>query len=403
MKPPKNLARALMALLVAALSLGGTAALSAEPATVEAKVVKAIPEGEPPGAAFMGAVILYWDQPLPAGDAPRDLLVQHSTGAPVPGAAQIQADRRVLVFIPDHPLTPKEEYDVRVSIHTPGVSFDHRGSFTYYYDWPTPSLEVHQAFPGFDHVNVGVGAVPWFAFNRPIDPKTLNKESVRMEGPNGLIPVTATFDAWNNVLSVTPKSLLEFDSKYKVTLSKGIKALTGGALDYPFVLNFSTRSPEPDVDTLSPKPFVAVSKPEPYGQLPNSAHPIQLSFSRAMDPQSFNRTTVQVINAGNEMPCDLHYTPYTRTLTITPAPNLKWIAGTGVRVTLNAQAMLSLDRVGMQGRSVFEYGVEEDHRPPPLRIPAPAMQGRFPRPNFGPEGGGLFDVPVKRPRGLLPF
>jgi hypothetical protein len=117
-------------------------------------------------------------------------------------------------------------------------------------DWngitPTAALPtVSATFPTTGATGVPISAAPTATFSATMDPSTLTSATVQLlrTGDSSPTPVTFSYNAANQTLTLTPTSPLLSDSLYTVTItggSGGVKSVAGDPLAANFVWSFAT-------------------------------------------------------------------------------------------------------------------------------------------------------------------
>jgi hypothetical protein len=82
-----------------------------------------------------------------------------------------------------------------------------------------------------------------FTFDRPLDPGSVNAETIkllRMPGET-VVPITVEYDSDTKTLTLIPVSLMDRSGEYRVLMTTGVRSLQGASLPVDIHKDFSTR------------------------------------------------------------------------------------------------------------------------------------------------------------------
>ena len=134
-------------------------------------------------------------------------------------------------------------------------------------------------------------------FSGLIDPATATSSSVQLLGPGGvLVPIEVSASADALALDITPLTPLSYATLYRIVLTRALRSSSGGAIRPPRgegssedLMSFVTQSVPPD------PPVLASSEPADGSTGADGEDPVFATFSKPMNPLSFDSTTVMLI------------------------------------------------------------------------------------------------------------
>ena len=137
------------------------------------------------------------------------------------------------------------------------------------------------------------------AFSGRIDGATATSSSVQLFGPDGVLvatEVSASVDG--SAVDITPQSPLDYATRYEVVLTPALRSSSGGEIRPPRgagssddLLSFVTQ-PVPPVP-----PVLASTEPADGSTGADGAGPVLATFSKPMNPLTFDLTTVVLTTA----------------------------------------------------------------------------------------------------------
>jgi len=152
---------------------------------------------------------------------------------------------------------------------------------------------VYRAIEG----GAAIDAAITVGFSGLINPTTATRASVQLLGPNGaLVPaeVSASGDAL--AVEITPLSPLAYATRYRIALTSALRSSSGEEIGPPRgpgssedLLSFVTQPVPPD------PPVLASTVPADGSTGADGAGPVVATFSKPMNPQTMDSTTVMLI------------------------------------------------------------------------------------------------------------
>jgi len=150
-------------------------------------------------------------------------------------------------------------------------------------DGPTPTVPtVASNTPTLNAIDVSINTTLEFVFSDEMDNTTINTTNISLNSGTNSVAGVVTYA--NKKAIFTPSVSLAYSTLYSATVSKGVKSMSGVALETDFVTSFTTSAE-------SIPPVVTVTDP------PNDAidvrrnKTVSITFNEAMDPATINTTT----------------------------------------------------------------------------------------------------------------
>ncbi len=172
---------------------------------------------------------------------------------PVPGSVFLSNEDRIITFIPDE-LLPADELIIVGSLFAPGLrSVDGDDVFlfngfetTNTVDLTAPVIESFAPFDG--QTDVPLNAVVEVEFDEPVNPVSIDPNSVELIGPGGVVaPCSVTLKNSDAAVTLTPHEPLLADANYTIVVD-GVRDVAGNPAVSTFV-QFQTGS---QIDTDGP-------------------------------------------------------------------------------------------------------------------------------------------------------
>ncbi len=138
---------------------------------------------------------------------------------------------------------------------------------------------VLSRFPAPNAISVAPNAVISVTFNEPIDPFTINKNTVTLQGASS-IPGTVSYVGTTALFK--PASDLKAGTVYTVTVAGTIKDLAGNSMGAPVVWSFTTGN---QADVQSPQ-VLSVSPPDGAVNVPTDSS-LVANFNEPIEPFEF--------------------------------------------------------------------------------------------------------------------
>ncbi|MEQ8764626.1 MAG: Ig-like domain-containing protein [Planctomycetota bacterium] len=148
---------------------------------------------------------------------------------------------------------------------------------------PKPKFGLTRVFPRTGQGNVPVISSIEAEFNETLDATSVGSSSIRLIGPDGN-PRFGAISVNRDLIVFEPNAILEEEAGYRVTISDEIRSASGGTLDEPFELEFTTGRYIDVVSVFPPPNATEVSR--------NADITVELTEN--VDPTSIDATTFRV-------------------------------------------------------------------------------------------------------------
>ncbi|MCR4317712.1 MAG: IPT/TIG domain-containing protein [Planctomycetes bacterium] len=227
------------------VTVGGVTSGGSVEATIQPKVAFVLPAPDSAGVSVNTKIVVSFDREG-AELTTASLSVRRVGGSAIGGTIAKAVDGRSFIFTPTTPLSPAEDYEIRVP------SRNWSSLFT------TIDAEIAEDFtaagfvPANAEINVEWNAPVKVTFTAPVDPSTVNPENFALTAPG--LTVQADFAVLTNATEVviTPKKTVIASSGYEfpglaaganftLTLAAGIRSLAGTSLSNPGATGFMVR------------------------------------------------------------------------------------------------------------------------------------------------------------------
>lgn len=109
---------------------------------------------------------------------------------------------------------------------------------TYTIDTTPPTVTVLTPANGATNVSPIDDVVA--VVSKPLDPSTVNTNTVLLQNGNVIVPAVITYDAANRKVTINPSDTLTASTTYTVRLTTGLKDLSGNALAGEYISSFTT-------------------------------------------------------------------------------------------------------------------------------------------------------------------
>ncbi len=258
-----------------------------------------------------------------------------ATGAAVPGTVSYNTSSHVATFLPSASLAQATGYTLTVAPSVKDVAGNPMGSpFSFSFTTgDTVAPTVVSVSPANLSTNVPVGTAVVVTFSEPMTASTVTGSTVFLTNTatSAVVPATVTYSG--NVATLQPTAALAGSTTYTVTVTTGVKDLSGNPLATPFNSVFTTLS----VDTIAPTVISVVPANGAANVATNAT--VQVTFSEAMDSSTINATnvTLKVTTTSVLIPAAVVYNPVTHVATLTPSSPLANATGYTVTVTTGAK------------------------------------------------------------------
>lgn len=153
------------------------------------------------------------------------------------------------------PLAPGRQYQVAVTSEITDLEGRHL-PFSYRWTFTTRSgeetlLTIQQITPPDKAVHVPVNTPISVTFNKPIDPASLQPDSIAVID-EGKVAGHLDYDPASRTVTFSPASSLAYEQGYTVILKEGIQDSAGNRLSMAKSWSFTTEAPPLPVSTLDP-------------------------------------------------------------------------------------------------------------------------------------------------------
>jgi hypothetical protein len=211
---------------------------------------------------------------------------------------------------------------------------------------------------------VSLAGTALITFSEPIDPATLTTTTynLRSTSTGEIIPGTIVYNATARTAEYKPTGHLPNASSVTVTVTTGVKDLTGNALSPAFTSTFITRDEE--------GPTVIATSPANGATGVSTSAVVNITFSEAVDASTVNSTniTMRVTSSSAAVAGTVAYNATTHVATFTPSSPLA--ENTGYTVTVSGSIRDPAGNV-MGSNFVFSFSTG-DTTPPTVTSTVPA-------------------------------
>jgi uncharacterized protein (AIM24 family) len=188
----------------------------------------------------------------------------------------------VATFTPNVALSPGTLYNASITTGAKDVAGNQLSS-NYNWSFTTGAVPVViSTDPVNNAVNVPLSKIITATFSKAMDVSTLNSSTVTIK--NGLIPVSGVITYFGNIVTFTPTSPLLPSTLYTGTITSAVKDATGNNLANNYTWSFTTGA----------LPYIVSTDPLNSATNVPLDKVISATFSKAMDPLTFNNTTFTV-------------------------------------------------------------------------------------------------------------
>lgn len=164
--------------------------------------------------------------------------------------------------------------------------------------------------------DVDVNAAVTVTFSEAMDPATVNFLTMTIkDGQNNAIDASVSYDAIGKQARLTPSSQLAFNASYTVTVSTGVRDVSGNALAAPYVFGFTTAASN---DFTAP--LVQSVSPAGGSTCAPTSGAVTASFDEDIDPATVNGSSFGLTSPGGPVPGTVAY--INRTASFTPTSEL---------------------------------------------------------------------------------
>jgi hypothetical protein len=256
-----------------------------------------------------------------------------SSGTTVAGTVSYSVTTHVATFIPNATLAQTTTYTLTVA----GTVKDVAGNqmVTPFVAGFTTGDTVAPTVVAVSPLNLATG-VPasttvQVVFSEPMTASTITTSTIFLTNTStsAVVPASVAYNAATNTATLTPTSDLLGSTAYTLTVTTGVKDLSGNALATTFNSVFTTGV----VDTTPPT-VLSVVPANLATNVPTSTT-VQVTFSEAMDSSTITATnvTLKLTTTSALVPAVVVYNSATHVATLTPSSALAFATGYTVTVT----------------------------------------------------------------------
>ncbi|PKP06229.1 MAG: hypothetical protein CVU10_01300 [Bacteroidetes bacterium HGW-Bacteroidetes-5] len=188
----------------------------------------------------------------------------------------------IATFTPNIALSPGTLYNASITTGAKDVVGNQLAA-NYNWSFTTGAVPVVVSTDPINNaVNVALSKIITATFSKAMDVSTLNASTVTIK--NGLIPVTGVITYFGNIVTFTPSAPLLPGTLYTGTITSAVQDATGNNLANNYVWSFTTGA----------LPYVVSTDPLNLAVNVPLDKVVSATFSKAMDPLTFNNTTFTV-------------------------------------------------------------------------------------------------------------
>jgi len=310
------------------------------------------------GVAITSAVTVTFSEPMNASTITTTTfnLRNTGTGAPVAGTITYNAAANSATFTPSAPLANGTNYTVTV---TKGVT-DIGGNplanqFTSTFTTAQPAdvtrPTVVATAPRDSATGVATNTVVTATFNEPMDPTSINSSTVRLtaQGGGAAVAGMVSYNPGTNTATFTPLTPLANFTTYTLTVTTGVKDVTGNMLATDFTSRFTTL-----LDTIAPT--VITTSPANDSTNVSRSVAVTVTFNENMNPATINGDTFTLRPAagGAAVTGTVSYNVSTRVASFTLPTGALLAAGTRYTATVTTGAKDTAGN-GLAGTFIFGF------------------------------------------------
>lgn len=241
----------LLCFLVFSIGTPFPAAAAIGPLGESPGIVRTVPgENESEVAPTASLVVEFSKQIDPRTVTPETFRVEGAEGA-----VRYNPETKSAVWTPLEPLERSKQYQATVAGDIADLE-GHRLSFTYHWTFTTRSTEetllnILQTTPTDHASHVPVNSLISVTFNRPIDPASLQADSISVIN-EGKVAGSLDYDPASRTVTFSPASPLAYEQGYTVILKEGIGDGAGNRISAAKSWSFTTEGPPLPVSTIDP-------------------------------------------------------------------------------------------------------------------------------------------------------
>ncbi len=295
-------------------------------------------------------------------------------GAAVAATVSYAVGSRTATLTPTAPLAASTSYTVRVTTAATdlagnGLAALSTSQFVTSAPVDESSPTVTAVTPANEAVSVPLAASVTVTFSEAMNASTITGTTVALARAPGAVVVSAVvvYSAATNRATLTPSTPLTLGATYSVTVTTGVRDLSGNPLAAPFVSTFTTIA----ADVVPPT--VSSTFPSSGAANVNPTATLTATFSETMQAASLNGAAfvVRTTTGGTAVAGTVSYSATTRTLSFVPSARLA--GNTGYTATITTAAQDSAGNALAAPRVfTFTTAVTTDDTPPRVASSVPA-------------------------------
>jgi O-glycosyl hydrolase len=275
------------------------------------------PTGAATGVAVNSTLTATFSEMMDAATISATTFTLSGPSGTVAGTVTYSAASNTATFTPSASLSFSAQY---TAIITTGAMSSSGAALTANYNWSfttaaqAPAVSAVSPASGATGVNITTALTA--TFSEAMNSSTINGSSFTLTPQGGnAIAATVAYSSNGNVATLTPSSVLAYNTQYTATITTGVQSLVGTALAANYSWSFTTaEASAPAVTVVSPKAGatdVAI------------ATSITATFNQAMTGTTINSSTFTLAaQGGGSVAGSVTYNSATQEATFEPAANL---------------------------------------------------------------------------------
>ena len=300
-----------------------------------------------------------------------------ATNLSVSGTYSVSPDGLTATFVPSAPFAANHSYsvysmnggmtDLAGNSLTSAVS-GVMGNFSFITGTTsnTDSPQVTGVSPATSATGIPINARATVSFNEPVDVTKLT--GLTLTGPTGVVSASPSVTNGNQTIALIPVSPLASNTQYTINVA-GIQDFSGNILASPVTSTFTTGSTS---DLKTPK--VASTIPTSSATSVSTTSPIQVHFSKAINPLTITSTTFYLYPYATNIPVSgtISISSDGQTATLTPSGPLDSLTFYVMQLT-SAITDLEGHSLGANNSFTFTTGQGTTEPPPAIGAISPSL------------------------------
>ena len=361
--------------VVSALSALSASASITPPDLSSPRVVLSIPAAGAVSVAPSSTIDVAFSEDIDRASLnPTTFSVKTAQGAVIPGTISYLAATSTATFTPASAFTGGSNIEVKIAgvrdvtgnILNPAFTF----AFTIRGGDLTPPTVV-AATPTATDSNAPITVAPSVTFSEAMDPSSINTANITLaDAESGAAIVgTVSYDAGANKAIFTPAAPLAIAARYVLTVSTGVKDLSGNALASTFFFSFFT------VTSADTTPPTIVSRNPESGQSGVALNAnVTMVFSESMNIFTINELTIRLARTsapGSYVNAIVTHDTAAHSVTLRPTSQLEYNTSYTVSVT----GAKDVPGNPLAGPSTWTFTTIPDTTPPTVTATSPVNGG----------------------------